>query len=138
MGAIRAYEMRLLGMNGFGKVYSFFARQEDFRDDEVALIHSEEEPYKSITEPLVHMRVALKDLEKMDILPNKQRIKIEKELSSMWFGERNLKLLQKMVVECSQNISEETIDLWIKDFNKYRIKTLDLKDYLCQRPWKKI
>ena len=39
MGAIRAYELREHGMEGYGFVFDWFCQNTDFRDDEVALLH---------------------------------------------------------------------------------------------------
>ena len=38
MGAIRAREMAHLGMRGFGRVFERFVAEDDFQDDEVALL----------------------------------------------------------------------------------------------------
>src|SRR5580700_6059608 len=53
MGAIRAREMSSLGMRGFGRVFERFMAEEDFQDDEVALLHEPNAPYRPVSEPLV-------------------------------------------------------------------------------------
>src|SRR2546426_6706244 len=62
LGAIRAYEMRDLGVKGYGRVYQRFYEDGDFRDDEVALIHEPDPPYRSFSEPLIHIRFFLRQL----------------------------------------------------------------------------
>ncbi len=59
MGAIRAYEMRTLGVRGYGAVYERFYAEEDFQDDEVSLLHASAPDYTPISEPLIHLRAAL-------------------------------------------------------------------------------
>jgi hypothetical protein len=56
MGAIRAHEMAPLGMRGFGRVYERFQAEPDFQDDEVALLHGPAPEYRTLSEPLVHLR----------------------------------------------------------------------------------
>ena len=62
MGAIRAREMAHLGMRGYGSVYAPFATEGDFQDDEVALLHEPNAPYRPVSEPLVHLREAVAHL----------------------------------------------------------------------------
>ncbi len=64
MGAIRACEMKHLGMRGYGEVYQWYCRDECFRDDEVALMHRPNPPYDAVSEPLIHIRVWLQELVK--------------------------------------------------------------------------
>ncbi len=59
MGAIRAYELRHEGMLGYGRVYDYFTKRADFRDDEVAFLHALAPPYQAYSEPLVHLREAV-------------------------------------------------------------------------------
>src|SRR5690554_3186262 len=43
MGAIRAAELSVFGMRGFGKIFEWYVSGEIERDDEVALMHGPEE-----------------------------------------------------------------------------------------------
>ena len=69
MGAIRAREMQSLGMRGFGRVFELFNAGSDFQDDEVALLHEPTSPFRSSSEPLVHLRAALDHLVSADLVP---------------------------------------------------------------------
>lgn len=129
LGAIRAYEMRDLGMRGYGRVYQWFcdAGQAggDFRDDEVALLHQPGTPYRPHTEPLIHLRMALKDLEQQGALTRRKSEQVLHELRSMWYGYRTLELFRRLVGRP------------VGDFTPYRIKTMDLRQFLEERPWEK-
>ena len=59
MGAIRACEMRDLGVRGFGNVYRRFVADPELRDDEVALLHESEPPYRALSEPLLRLVMAI-------------------------------------------------------------------------------
>lgn len=135
MGAIRAYEMRTLGMRGLGRVYQMFEEEVDFQDDEVALLHGAEPPYTPSTEPLVHIRVALKELASQSLLSESDAEGIAAELKSMWFGERTLPLFERLVMDAVEPSVRGQVESIMKDFDRFRIKRLDLIDFLAERPW---
>ena len=56
MGALRAAEMDKLGVNGVGQVYEWYRSGDIIGDDEVALSHLPDYPYKATTIPLVDIR----------------------------------------------------------------------------------
>ena len=133
MGAIRAYEMHSYGVIGFGKVFEWFFSEEDFQDDEVALLHGEAPEYIKISEPLVHFRECLKQLSAKGKIDHVQEDNIVTELKTRFFGERKLKLFQKLINEFTSLNGQEVIS----DFDKYRIKTIDLEQFLTREPWNK-
>ena len=135
MGAIRACEMRHVGMHGFGQVYEWFCRDEDFRDDEVALTHGPTAPYVALSEPLVHIRVWLQELVKTRLLSAAQEKRLLKELMSMWFGERTLSRVRAMVLALIPDRARE-LDETLAGFDRYRLKARDLSSFLREQPWK--
>ena len=135
MGAIRACEMRHVGMHGFGQVYEWFCRDEDFRDDEVALTHGPTAPYVALSEPLVHIRVWLQELVKTRLLSAAQEKRLLKELMSMWFGERTLSRVRAMVLALVPDRARE-LDESLAGFDRYRLKSRDLSSFLREQPWK--
>jgi hypothetical protein len=135
MGAIRACEMQHMGMRGFGKVYEWFRRDDDFRDDEVALTHGPTSPYVALSEPLIHIRVWLQELVKMRLLSATQEKRLLKQLMSMWFGERTLSRVRAMVLAVNPNRAEK-VDATLAGFDRYRLKSLDLVDFLREQPWR--
>jgi hypothetical protein len=130
MGAIRAYEMRDLGMKGFGRVYERFLKGEDFRDDEVALLHAPEAPYQPFSEPLVHIRVALEDLVAKRLLTPADFQEVISRLESMWFGYRTLTLVEHLVRSSVLPDQSPAVSSWLSDFARFRIKSRDLEDFL--------
>lgn len=135
MGAIRACEMRHVGMHGFGEVYEWFCREEDFRDDEVALTHGPTAPYVALSEPLVHIRVWLRELVKTRLLSPTQEKRLLKDLMSLWFGERTLSRVRAMVLALIPDRARE-LDESLAGFDRYRLKSRDLSDFLREQPWK--
>jgi hypothetical protein len=133
MGAIRAYEMRNLGVQGFGKVYAHFDVEDDFRDDEVALLHARDLPYRPITEPLVHIRYGLQDLVERCLISDADRHAVLDQLMQVWYGERYLEQAVRLLAGMAGN---ELAQQWRADFGRYRIKSYDLADFLALAPWR--
>lgn len=134
LGAIRAYEMRDAGVKGYGQVYRCFYEHEDFRDDEVALIHEPEPPYRTFSEPLVHMRFSLRELVSAGLLTPTLEGRILETLMSMWFGSRTLCVLRSCLLELIPQ-HEATIEDLLANFQRFRVKCRDLSDFLSERPW---
>jgi hypothetical protein len=134
LGAIRAYEMRELGVKGYGRVYRCFFEHEDFRDDEVALIHEPEPPYRAFSEPLVHIRFFLRELLSLGLLTATLEDRILASLMSMWFGDRTLELLRSYLLELAPQ-EATAIENVFRNFQSFRVKYHDLSDFIRERPW---
>ena len=135
MGAIRAYEMRHMGVRGYGRVYECFFQHEDFRDDEVALLHEPEPPFRTFSEPLIHIRFWLREMVEAGVLNSSQHDEILESLKSMWFGERTLLRARRMVLKLIPE-REDSVDAMLANFDRYRVKSLDLADFLKNQVWK--
>lgn len=131
MGAIRAYEMESLGMIGYGGVFEWFKKEEDFQDDEVALLHSPAPAYMAVTEPLVHFRVCVQDLVATQQLSAAKGEIIINQLKNVYYGERFRATFYDFLK------AESTIDTkrLAQSFDQYRIKQLDLVHFLEEQVW---
>lgn len=130
MGAIRAFEMRELGMKGFGKVYQYFFKLDDFQDDELALLHAPIPPYFAISEPMVHLRYCLDELEKSGEITDEVKNTILDVLKVTPFGERTLKKFLSLLKQSNY----QHIDELENRFDQFRIKQLDLYNFLDAYP----
>jgi hypothetical protein len=134
MGAIRAREMASLGMRGFGRVFERFTAEDDFQDDEVALLHEPTAPYRAVTEPLVHLRAAIDYLVERGIVADTDGGAVVADLKSRWFGERTVRgtieALSRRAPERGGAIRKE-----LSDFHRFALKTLDLERFLEEQPW---
>jgi hypothetical protein len=135
IGAIRAYEMRDMGVLGYGKVYEYFNECEDFRDDEVALMHEPQAPYRALSEPLVHIRLWLRELVRSGCLIKRQERRLLDRLMSLWYGDRTLPDVRSMVVQLIPDRVAK-VDATLASFDRFRVKCHDLNDFLQERPWK--
>ena len=134
MGAIRAAELRSVGMRGFGAVYERFVSDPDFRDDEVALLHGPNYPYHPLSEPLIHLRSSTKSLVQREIINEDQAASILHNRSSCWFGDRTR---AKHVDELAKELecSRRDCEMHLGDYGPHRIKNQDLSAFLKARPW---
>jgi len=135
MGAIRACEMKHMGVRGYGKVYDWFCRDEDFRDDEVALTHLPGPPYLALSEPLIHIRLWLRELVNTRLLTLRKEERLLEKLMSMWFGDRTLPQARAMVVHSIPAFADK-VDQSLANFDRFRVKSHDLADFLQEQPWK--
>lgn len=134
MGAIRAYEMRDMGVRGFGRVYEMFDEFEDFRDDEVALIHEAAPSYRPLSEPLVHIRFWLKESVNNGHLTKRHEKRLLDQLMLLWYADRTLAAVRRMVSELIPDRADE-VKRSMGNFDRYRVKSHDLTDFLHSRPW---
>ena len=135
MGAIRACEMKHMGVRGYGQVYEWFCRDENFRDDEVALNHMPEPPYLPLSEPLIHIRLWLTELRNIGLLSSRRENTLIQRLMSMWFGDRTLKKARSMIVELIPHHATK-VDETMQNFDRFRVKSHDFSDFLRAQPWK--
>lgn len=126
IGAIRAYEMRFLGMKGYGKVFNYFMNEDDFQDDEVALKYFPLPPYTEMSEPLVHFRVCIDYLIETKRITDEHGVEIISNLKSRYFGDRTMKLFLNLLSQYSNEFAEFVRD----DFDRFRIKKIDLVNFL--------
>ena len=136
LGAIRACEMRHLGMRGYGVVYRHFVADGGFSDDEVALRHAPDAPYQALSEPLIHIRIGLQALVVQGaIAPSRRRALLNRlkkknggTATGPWGSSR--RRCSKPARDCAA-----PVDAWLAGFQQYRVKSTDLQDFLRTRPF---
>ena len=132
MGAIRAWEMRNLGMRGYGQVYSYFDSMEDFQDDEMALLHGPGPEYMNFSEPMVHFRYCLEQLVLNNTIDEGSAQDIMSFMKNRYFGQRTLNLFGSALDEAGVSSSKSILE----SFDRYRIKQNDLITFLETEAWK--
>lgn len=136
MGAIRAAEMHHLGLQPWGQVAEHFVGNPATPDDEVALLHGQDKPFLHLSEPLVHIRAFFAHLGEQGMLESQDRESLELELASLWFGDRTLQRVRYMLARL---IQDEALRLAVmnqmSDFQRFRLKQIDLLSFLRERPW---
>jgi hypothetical protein len=134
IGAIRAFEMRADGMQGFGYVHSLFHRFDDFTDDEMCLLHFPEAPWFPVSEALVNLRYAFEQRRRdLGILEDCER-RVLMALMGLWFGERTEARMRAALLE-QGGIAPQVADALLGWLRQHRVKTIDLVDLMAARPW---
>jgi hypothetical protein len=128
MGAIRAFEMSNLGMLGFGSVYQMFSNGTITSDDEVALIHSPDEPYTNFTHPLVHLRASLAWLTQTKALEPTHAKSILLSLQDQWYGYRTMELFEDLLEK--KGITSEQIQFVRDNFSQFCLKAHDFEAFI--------
>ncbi|MCW3132916.1 MAG: TfuA-related McrA-glycine thioamidation protein [Methanophagales archaeon] len=134
MGALRASELDLFGMEGVGEIYELYRKGELVSDDEVALIF-EPESFKPLSEPMVNMRYNLGLAEERGIINGEEKEKILSIAKSLYYPERDYERIltlaggevEKEVLErLKKFLTEERRDLKQEDAIEAlrRIKTI--------------
>jgi hypothetical protein len=125
MGAIRAAEMRTLGMKGYGRLFRLFSSKNDFMDDEVALLFEPFPPYNAISEPLVHLRLAIRRFARHAKISRETAAMLEEKLKLTWFGNRTLDWVRHEL----SRLGIGDIDFFEFLLQNSRIKNLDWLDF---------
>ncbi|MHA4977007.1 TfuA-like protein [Pseudomonas extremorientalis] len=135
MGAIRAGEMRFLGMQGYGVVYGHYRDDPEFDDDEVTLVHEIDAPYRAMSEPLIHLRGFVSALQDQQKISTHHAQAIIQDLKERWYAERTLSRLKKLLLATGQ-MTRQDVDEALGGFNGYRVKSQDLQGFLASRCWR--
>ncbi len=106
MGALRASELDVYGMEGVGEIYEAYRHGELESDDEVALIF---DPYsfEPLSEPLVNIRHNLKIALKEGVLDEGSSQALLQEAMSLYFPDRTY---VKIIDACKGRVAEELLE----------------------------
>ncbi|MGA6172548.1 TfuA-like protein [Streptomyces sp. NPDC012600] len=135
MGALRAAEMRSIGVRGFGEVYRRYLDNPDLDDDEVALLHASEAPHRPMSEPLIHIRAFVDHLVARNHITQDSGIEVIDSLKHRWYVERTIPLLRSLLGSMAA-CDEQILTAEIEKFDTYRLKQNDLVRFMEEEPWK--
>ena len=94
MGALRAVELHPYGMQGIGQIYRWYRDGIIDGDDEVALLHANEQlDHMKLSEPLVNIRHNLGLAARNGIITQQQREQLVDFAKARYFGDRNCESL---------------------------------------------
>ncbi|AKT39994.1 TfuA-like protein [Chondromyces crocatus] len=94
MGALRAAELSLFGMEGVGAIFEGYLRGELEADDEVAVAHAAvEDDYRPLSEALVNVRATLRAAVRAGVIVEELRVQLEGIAARAFYADRCYPLL---------------------------------------------
>lgn len=87
MGALRASELDVYGMEGVGKIYELYKSGALVSDDEVALLF-DPETFRPVSEPLVNIRHELDLAEEKGVITKEEKEQLVAVAKSLYYPER--------------------------------------------------
>jgi hypothetical protein len=123
MGALRAAELDVYGMEGVGEIYQAYKRGDLVSDDEVALIF-DPLTFEPLSEPMVNIRHNLARAVEDDVIdPQVYDILLEAAVS-LYFPQRTY---ERMIKACEGLISEEILER-LQEFIREGRRDLKMED----------
>ncbi len=55
----------------------------------------------------------------------------------LWFGDRTLSLVEHLVNQRAPG-QREVVRAWLRTFDEFQLKSLDLLDFLARKPWQTV
>jgi hypothetical protein len=100
MGALRAAELRGLGMVGLGRIYRLFRSGAWTDDDEVAVLHAPEElEFRPLSDAMANIRFTLRKLRHERLISRDIELDLIERMKSLHFSERTADELRRQGVE---------------------------------------
>jgi hypothetical protein len=106
MGALRASELDVYGMQGVGEIYRAYKRGDLVSDDEVALIF-DPFTFEPRSEPLVNMRHNLQLALERGIIEKETRKALLEAARSLYFPERSY---EKIIMMCEKGVPRDQLE----------------------------
>ncbi len=116
MGALRASEMDVYGMEGVGEIYRAYKQGDLISDDEVALIFDPIE-FEPLSEPLVNIRHNLEIALQRGIIEQAEREMLLHAAKSFYFPKRSY---EAMIKACQERISPDVLRCFQEFINDER------------------
>ena len=116
MGALRAAELSVFGMQGVGRVFEAYRDGVISDDDEVAVVHGPEEmAYRATTVPLVNMRVTLASALEQRLITDAAHRELTDMACSLFYWDRSYDaLIEKCEARVEARVLERFAD-WVSD-----------------------
>jgi hypothetical protein len=115
MGALRAAELGEYGMRGVGRVYDLYRRGVIDGDDEVAIVHADEEAgLRPLSEPMVNIRLDLDRALAADVLDPAGHARLVSAVKAMPFRERSRPGLDRMAGALLDASSAAALAAWLR------------------------
>lgn len=123
MGALRAAELDIYGMEGVGEIYRAYRSGDLVSDDEVALIF-DPLTFEPLSEPMVNIRHNLALAEAEGVIDRPVRDILLEAAASMYFPQRTY---ERMAKACEGRVPDETLQSLLR-FIREKRRDLKMED----------
>ncbi len=133
MGALRAAELHVYGMQGVGEIFQFYVDGTLEDDDEVALVHGPEETdFIALSEPMVNIRATLRNAEKQQIITDNCCGVLIDAAKNVFYPERTWEQIITSAKEQGLHSAEiDALNQWLPD-NRIDLKRSDALEMLAK------
>lgn len=98
MGALRAAECRMFGMEGVGEVYRRYATAQTIDDADVALVHAPAEMgYTPFSIPLINVVATLESMEATGKITKEEKLELQQIAEGIFYKERTWRAIETAV-----------------------------------------
>jgi hypothetical protein len=117
MGALRAADLSLFGMEGVGSIFEAYRDGTLEDDDEVAVAHAgAEDGYRPLSEPMVNIRATLAAAEAATIVAPLTRALLERTAKELFYPERSYPvILQRSATNGAPVTELERLRAWLPE-----------------------
>jgi len=116
MGALRAVEMAPFGMSGVGRVFEIYRRGVVDADDEVAVVHGDENAqYRCSSVALVNIRFAVEDLRELGLLADAEASNLISAVKRLHYSDRSWPRVLTWLDASIGSDRAATIATWLAD-----------------------
>ncbi|MEM7349913.1 MAG: TfuA-like protein [Acidobacteriota bacterium] len=115
MGALRAAELANFGMVGVGDIFELFHAGTLTDDDEVAVLHGPAESgFKTLTEPMVNIRVTLAKAGAEGVIDEVAQEALSRVAKGLFYGHRTYeRILEEVAVAGRHGAAVERLRAWL-------------------------
>jgi hypothetical protein len=115
MGALRAAELEVFGMEGVGKIFEAFRDGVLEDDDEVAVAHGPADTgYREQSDAMVNIRATLAAAEAAQILGRETRLQVEEIAKGLFYPERIYPLILERAMRSAAVVSDlKAFQVWL-------------------------
>lgn len=117
IGALRAAELDSFGMEGIGRIYHLYKQGRVDGDDEVAILHTEaEDGFRSLTEPLVNIRLNIERARSQGIISKRTVAAVLASAKRLHFSQRTYQtVLAEARCEAARPAELEELRLFLRN-----------------------
>jgi hypothetical protein len=137
MGALRAAELSVFGMQGIGRIFEAYRDGVITDDDEVAVVHGPQEMgYRARTVPLVNIRATLASALEHGVITESAHLALSAAACSLFYWDRTYSALIEQCEACVDGRILDGFSSWVSDnaVDQKRIDAIEMLERMQVLP----